>query len=189
MKHLLLGFVLAGAVLAATCAKDSSLPPAPNAPSGSSDAQGGGSSPDAATILFGNDGVGSSFAPNLQHDGSGHAKDNLIPRNVVIDLGGTVTFKMGFSGVHQVAIYKPGVEASDIRTTAAFLSSGGRGCPPVPLINDPQNREAVVGTQACSGGSSTLTYTFKTPGKYLVICTFLPHFNVGMYGWVTVRDR
>jgi plastocyanin len=40
----------------------------------------------------------------------------------------------------------------------------------------------------CSGGSSTLTFTFKTAGRFLVICTFLPHFQTGMYGWVTVRD-
>jgi plastocyanin len=189
MKNILLGFVLAGAFLAATCAGENSLPPAPSAPTGSTSAQGGGSSPDSATILFGRDDIGSPFPPPSGHDQSGHARDNLVPRNVVVDLGGTVTFKMGFSGVHAIAVYKPGTEPGDIRTTAPFLTSGGRGCPPVPLINDPLNREAVVGSQACAGGSSTLTYTFKTPGRYLVICTFLPHFNVGMYGWVTVRDR
>ncbi len=189
MKKVTLGFLLAGAFLAATCTQQGTLPPTPNAPTGTTTAQGGGNSPDSATIVFGNDGVGSEFPPPSGHDQSGHARDNLIPRNVVIDRGGTVTFKMGVGGVHQVAIYKPGTDAGDIRTTPAFLTSGGRGCPPVPLINDPQNREAVVGTQMCAGGSSTLTYTFNTPGKYLVICTFLPHFNVGMYGWVTVRDR
>ena len=32
--------------------------------------------------------------------------------------------------------------------------------------------------------------TFSAPGKYLVICTFLPHFvEFEMYGWVVVRDR
>lgn len=69
-----------------------------------------------------------------------------------------------------------------------FLTSGGRGCPPVPLINDSQNRVAVVGTQMCSGGAST-PFTFKTAGGFLVICTYLPHFQAGMYGWVEVRDR
>jgi plastocyanin len=33
------------------------------------------------------------------------------------------------------------------------------------------------------------SYTFTEPGRYLVICTFFPHFNVGMYGWVVVRAR
>lgn len=189
MKKVTLGFLLAGAFLAATCGQQGTVPPTPNAPTGITSSQGGGNSPDAAEILFGSDGIGSHFPAPSGHDASGNARDNLIPRNVVIDVGGTVTFRMGFSGVHAVAIYKPGTDASDIRTTPAFLTSAGRGCPPVPLINDPLNREAVVGTQACAGGSSTLTYTFKTPGKYLVICTFLPHFNSGMYGWVTVRDR
>jgi plastocyanin len=189
MKKVMLGFLLVGALLAATCAQQGTLPSIPNAPTGSIASQGGGSSGSTAEILFGNDGVGSHFPPPSGHDASGNGRDNLIPRNVVIDLGGTVTFKMGFSGVHQVAIYKPGVEPDDIRIVPPFLASGGRGCPPVPLIDDPQNREAVVGTQMCAGGSSTLTYTFKTAGKFLVICTFLPHFNTAMYGWVTVRDR
>jgi plastocyanin len=189
MKKVMLGFLLVGAFLAATCTQPGTLPSTPNAPNGSINAQGGGNSPDSATIQFGNDGVGSHFPPPSGHDASGNGRDNLIPRTVVIDKGGTVTFKMGFSGVHQVAIYAPGTDPDSIRTTPQFLTSGGRGCPPVPLINDPQNRIAVVGTQACSGGSSTLTFTFKTAGKFLVICTFLPHFQTGMYGWVEVRDR
>ena len=188
MKRVMLGFLLVGAFLAATCAQQGTLPSIPNAPTGAITSQGGGNSPGSAEILFGNDGVGSHFPPPSGHDASGNGRDNLIPRNVVISRGGTVTFKMGFGGVHQVAIYKPGTDPSDIRTAPAFLTSGGRGCPPVPLINDPQNREAVVGTQMCAGGSSTLTFTFKTSGKFLVICTFLPHFQTGMYGWVTVRD-
>jgi hypothetical protein len=28
---------------------------------------------------------------------------------------------------------------------------------------------------------------FDEPGRYLVICAVLPHFNVGMYGWVEVK--
>ena len=40
----------------------------------------------------------------------------------------------------------------------------------------------------CSGGAST-PFTFKTAGGFLVICTYLPHFQAGMYGWVEVRDR
>jgi plastocyanin len=46
-----------------------------------------------------------------------------------------------------------------------------------------------VSDQLCEGGSPAPTWTFTTPGRYLVICTFLPHFETGMYGWVTVRDR
>ena len=28
----------------------------------------------------------------------------------------------------------------------------------------------------------------KNPGTYLVICMFIPHLDVGMYGWVIVRE-
>jgi plastocyanin len=43
-------------------------------------------------------------------------------------------------------------------------------------------------THAC-GSSWQAQYTFHAPGRYLVICAFLPHFEVGMYGWVEVRGR
>jgi hypothetical protein len=115
----------------------------------------------------------------------------MTPRRttVVIDRNGTVRFELPPT-VHQVAIYRPGTEPEDIRTTAAFLTPGGQGCPPVPLINDPQNRLSVLGAQACAGGPTVLNYTFTLAGRHLVICTFLPHFvNVQMYGWVNVRDR
>lgn len=176
--------VLLIAVLAATCSEQGSVPPLPNAPTGSLTAKPGAS----VTVDFGRDHLGSEFPPPLGHDQSVHAKDKISPRNVVIDAGSTVTFRMGVSGVHQVAIYQPGTEPEDIRTVPPFLSPAETGCPPVPRINDPQNRVAVVSAQVCAGGSAAPSFTFTTPGKYLVICTFLPHFNIGMYAWVTVRD-
>jgi plastocyanin len=187
MKKVMLGFLLVGAFLAATCAQQGTLPSIPNAPTGTITSQGGGSSPAAATMVFGIDTIGSPFNPASGHDQSGHARDNVVPRNVVIDRGGTVTFKMGVGGVHQVAIYRPGTDPGDINTTLVTFPPTPP-CPPVPLINDPTNRVTVLGAQACNGGPTAPTFTFNTPGKYLVICTFLPHFNVGMYGWVTVRD-
>ena len=141
----------------------------------------------SATIEFGRDDLGSPFPPPSGHDQSGHSRDSLFPREVVIDKGGTVTFVMGASGVHEVAIYRPGTDAKDINT--ALLDPPAKGCPPVPIINDPNNRVAVVSDQVCEGGSRTPTWTFTTPGRYLVICDFLPHFQAGMYGWVSVRDR
>jgi hypothetical protein len=189
MKKVTLGFLLAGAFLAATCTQQGTLPPTPNAPTGTTNAQGGGNSPSTATMKFGMDHLGSPFPPGSEHDASAHAKDNLVPRTVVIDLNGTVTFELPPT-VHQIAVYRPGTEPEDIRTTAAFLTPGGRGCPPVPLINDPLNRLAVLNTQACAGGPLTVSRQFTLAGRHLVICTFLPHFvNVQMYGWVIVRDR
>lgn len=155
----------------------------------------GGVSPDkatdqevlSATIEFGRDGLGSPFPPDSGHDASTNSRDSLFPREVVIDKGGTVTFLMGASGVHEVAIYQPGTESGDINTS--LLDAPAPTCPPVPTINDPNHRIAIVSDQGCEGGSQAPTWTFTTPGRYLVICTFLPHFQMGMYGWVTVRDR
>ena len=31
--------------------------------------------------------------------------------------------------------------------------------------------------------------SFLKPGRYLVICAVLPHFNDKMYAWVEVRPR
>ena len=39
-----------------------------------------------------------------------------------------------------------------------------------------------------AGGSTSPSFTFTEPGRYLVICTFLPHFaDAQMYGWVIVK--
>jgi len=143
-----------------------------------------------ATVQFGQPNVGSDFPPVPAHDQSAHAKDNLVPRTVVIDKGGAVTFNT--FGVHEVAIYAPGTEPGDIDTTDLVLTPAG--CPkpgPPPgaplLIDDDINRIALY-AQPCGPGMRTVTHTFNEPGRYLVICAFLPHFQVQMYGWVIVRD-
>ena len=143
--------------------------------------------PDSATVQFGQTNVGTSFPPTSGHDQSAHAVDNMVPRTVVIDKGGTVTFNT--IGVHEVAIYAPGTKPDDIDTSVLKLMPAG--CPrpagaPL-LINDPNNRVAIY-EQPC-GGPRQVTHKFDEPGRYLVICAFLPHFQVQMYGWVEVRDR
>ena len=143
--------------------------------------------PSTATVQFGKPNTGSPFPPTSGHDQSAHAVDNMVPRTVVIDVGGTVTFNV--PGVHQVAIYAPGTEPDDIDTSILVLMPPG--CPRPGgarlLINDPENREALY-AQPC-GAPRVVTHTFTEPGRYLVICAFLPHFEVQMYGWVEVRDR
>jgi plastocyanin len=135
-----------------------------------------------ATVQFGQPNVGSNFGPTSGHDQSAHAKDNLVPREVVIAVGGTVTFNT--FGPHQVAIYDDGTRPEDINT--AIVAPMPPGCPPGPLlINDPNNRVALY-AQPC-GGPRVVTHTFTERGRYLVICAFLPHFEIGMYGWVEVR--
>jgi Tol biopolymer transport system component/plastocyanin len=139
--------------------------------------------PLAATMQFGQTDVGSDFPPAAEHDESSHAKDNVVPRTVVIDRGGTVTFAVP-AGVHQIAIYAPGKAPEDINTGALIPLCPGS----TPrIINDPNGRVALI-THAC-GSAWQSQYTFNTSGRYLVICAFLTHFQVGMYGWVEVRDR
>ena len=190
MKKVPLGFLLAGAFLAATCAQQGTLPPTPNAPTGSTAAsQGGGNSPSAATMTFGTDHLGSGFLPPLGHDRSGNAKHNVVPRTVVIDVDGTVTFQLPPGLGHAVAIYGPGKEPDDVNTTITTAGGGGT-CPPPGLINDPVNRLSNLGTQPCAGGSTSVSFQFTSSGRHLVICRLLPHFVADkMYGWVEVRDR
>jgi hypothetical protein len=65
------------------------------------DASGG--LPMSATIEFGQPDTGSPFPAPSGHDQSSHAKDNLVPRTVVIAQGGTVTFDLSGPGrrIHQ----------------------------------------------------------------------------------------
>ena len=182
MKKLIRSLSLLVAVAGISCVQQSPGRSSPGSASSSLDLQ-----PSAlvlsATINFGNNDLGSDYPPVPPHDQSGHAKDSLFPREVVIDQGGTVTFPMS-GGVHQVAIYDDGTSPKDIDTGITKT-----GCFNVPLIDDSDGRIAVLSDQPCAGGNPSPSYQFDTPGRYLVICTFLPHFEVGMYGWVTVRKR
>lgn len=139
--------------------------------------------PDAtATVLFGNDDAGSPFPPITGHDASGSAKFNLIPRTVTIAEGGSVTYDIFVRfGIHQPALYEPGTTPDDIEVMA------------FPSVNDAGGRVALgdaVGPPA-PGGAATGTWTtpaLNTPGRYLVICNFAPHFaGFDMFGWVNVK--
>jgi plastocyanin len=177
--------LLVAFAFAVACSQTGSAPSSPSAGGGSLAA--GASSPLSATVRFGNDSVGSKFPPASGHDQSGHGRDNLIPRTVVIDQGGTVTFVMG-GPVHQVGIYDDGTRPEEVsRAGAAPIA----GCPPVPYVTgagDP-NLVAILGLPPCGGGQMSVQHTFNTPGRYLVICTFIPHLDAAMYGWVEVRAR
>jgi len=174
--------ILLGLVLAAACAQPGSMPSGPTALGSLAD-----KTPLSATVRFGNDTVGSGFPTPTGHDQSGHARDNMIPRTTVIDQGGTVTFVMG-GPVHQVGIYADGTTPEQVSRVGAATKAG---CPPAPYISgvgDP-NHVATVGQPRCAGGAATVSYTFPNPGRYLVICMFIPHLDLGMYGWVEVREK
>ena len=133
--------------------------------------------PDTATVRFGNPEVGSPFSPQSGHDRSSNAKDNLVPRTVVISHGGQVTFDI--NGFHQVAIYQAGTRPEDITVPPSGL-----------FVNDPSGRIA-LGPRNVPPSTTAWTApagTFSTPGRYLVICNVRPHFaESNMYGWVIVR--
>jgi plastocyanin len=146
-------------------------------------------------MQFGQVNVGSPFPPGSGHDGSAHAADNIVPRTVVIKVNGTVTFNLPAS-VHQINIYKPGTQPEDVdvsitnRTTLAAQGCSGL---PAALLNAPivigtggTNFEAAIPVTCLQ--PTQKTYTFTQPGRYLVICAFLPHFEVGMYAWVEVKE-
>jgi hypothetical protein len=135
------------------------------------------------SVQFGID-AGSPFPPTADHDSSGHATDSLVPRTVVANQGDLVCFDT--SGVHQFAAYEPGIEPADIDPDVTV--SQPAACPPRPLIDDPDGRVDFQ-THPCN---ESRTYGFDTadlsPGRYLVICTFSPHFKNGdMYGWVIIQ--
>ena len=185
---LLLSLAALGIGVAVACTRSASSMSSPTAATAITLAATGGD-PLSATVQFGRDDLGSPFPPPSGHDQSGHSRDSVFPAETVIGAGGTVTFVLGVSGVHEIALYAPGTRPEDIRTTPPFLDAPAATCPPVPTINDPLHRIAILSDQLCEGGAATVAHTFNEPGRYLVICTFLPHFQVGMYGWITVRGR
>jgi plastocyanin len=90
--------------------------------------------------------------------------------------------------VHQVSIYKDGTTVDEVSRAGAAPKAGCGPAPFIPGTGDP-NLVKVLGEPICAGGPATVSYKFDTPGRYLVICAFIPHLNVGMYGWVEVRAR
>ena len=135
-----------------------------------------------ATVRFGNDDVGSPFPPITEHDESGNGKFNLIPRTVTIEQGGTVTYDILVAfGRHQPALYGPGTTPEDIQVMA------------FPNVDDLGGRIDVgpVVAAPAPGVAATGTYTtpvLNTPGRYLMLCNFAPHFaEFNMYGWIDVK--
>lgn len=137
--------------------------------------------PDAsATVRFGTDDAGSSFAPITAHDASGNAKFNLVPKTVAIAEGGSVTYDIFVRfGIHQPAVYEAGSTPDDIQIQA------------FPFVNDTDGRLALGPPVSGSPGTAAWTTpggTFDEPGRYLILCNFAPHFAAfDMYGWVQVK--
>ena len=176
--------VLLATALALPSCQDAAPPVAPDAATPAADAAASaGATATSAIVEFGRD-IGSPFHPATGHDRSLHAKDKLYPRTTVIAAGGTVTFRRG--PVHAVAIYAPGTEPEDIDVTQ-LVPAPVPGLP--PLITD---AGGLLAAEPITAGTiftpQEWSYTFTTPGRYLVICRVLPHFTeASMYGWVIVK--
>jgi hypothetical protein len=140
------------------------------------------------TVEFGRDRLGSPFPPPEEHDASGHARDKLFPREVVLERGGSVTFAMGT--FHQVAIFAPGTRPGDIDASATVDLTAPSGAVIIPdFLIDVSGSALAVGPFSFAPMSWTSPAgTFDEPGLYLVVCTVVPHFvGANMYGWVRVK--
>jgi plastocyanin len=104
----------------------------------------------------------------------------LIPQEVKVKAGGAVNFII--SGFHEPVIYDVGTQPGDINTDLQLPIPPV----PVPLIDDPSNRIFRGVDPRTVPQDRVESVTFDKPGTYLVICGVLPHFNDGMFGFVTV---
>lgn len=122
----------------------------------------------------------------------------MLPYEVEIDAGGAVTFMI--SGVHQILVYGPGRDLDDVQA-AAGSTSPIPGVPPlVDYATDRVYRgldprvlaylplpEPLPDTPANLVVDRVESVNFKEPGRYLVVCGVLPHFQEGMHGYVRVK--
>jgi plastocyanin len=136
-----------------------------------------------ATVSFGAWKTTPAYDRMNQPPAAANNQHEMIPQIAKIKAGGSVNFII--AGLHQVAVYDDGTQPSDIDDTDLLLSS-----PPLPsLINDP-NRRIYRGLDPRPLFPNNIDRVevvhFANPGTYLVICTVLPHFTAGMYGFVKV---
>jgi len=107
----------------------------------------------------------------------------LIPFEAKIKAGGTVNFIIG--GFHLVTVYGPGTEFDDISTAVLTPIPGAPpGFPPV--VDDPKDRIYRGLSPFGLPQDRVEAVNFAVPGRYLAVCTFLPHFQDRMHGFITV---
>lgn len=183
-----LALALLAAALGAACADTA---PTATAPARAASASAPAATAPAATMRFGRLPMTGlhHMAPSAgERSHAGMPMDKVYPHKVVIDRGQSVAFES--FPIHQIAVYGPGTQPTDIRLDAEHLDDVATpfGVFPDVIINDPANRLAVSPLSF-----ETLTWTpdaatFARPGRYLVICTLIFHFlPAKMYGWVEVR--
>ena len=154
-------------------------------------AQSSGNSRMSVTVTFGG-GMNTATPPGVPSPPANH---HVLPNLIEIKAGGAVNFAV--AGFHQIVVYQPGIEASDIvppvfvpPTTNLFMNYN-LGAAYYVGINP---RNANPGTPAAgatvdNGDNRVEAVTFSTPGVYLVVCNVTPHFaRDGMYAYVKVSN-
>jgi plastocyanin len=136
------------------------------------------------TVMFGV-GMNTVLPPNAISNPVNH---HVLPELIHVRTGGVVNFVV--AGFHQIFVYNPGVEASDIQVppSGTFINDTGNtyyqgilpagGPPATPVTTNPSNAQNRVEP-----------VLFTTPGTYLVICNVRGHFLGGMVAYVVVSDH
>jgi hypothetical protein len=154
--------------------------------------------------------VGFGAGMNTNQPGN-PANHHVIPEVVRVNVGDVVNFAV--AGFHIIRVYGNGVKLSDVKAfipdecevnpvpPAQFPSTcGPAGLPPVvppgTLSVYYQGINGLVSPQPgppfalpSPATNRVETVSFLEPGRFLVICAVLPHFNDKMYAWIEVRPR
>ena len=153
--------------------------------------------------------VGFGAGMNTNQPGN-PANHHVIPDSVRVNVGDVVNFAV--AGFHIIRVYGNGVKISDIKAIipdeceinpvppATFPATCG--APPVPVVPTGtlniyyQGINGLVSPQPgppfalpSPATNRIETVSFLEPGRYLVICAVLPHFNDKMFAWIDVRPR
>lgn len=138
---------------------------------------------------------------------------HVIPETIRISVGDVVSFNV--AGLHVIRVYGNGVRLRDVKlnvpgecqvnppqatcdglggTVVPTVPTGNlavyyQGLNPIPLVNPPppppQPPPPFVLPSTAVNRIEPVVFT--EPGRYLVICAVLEHFNDGMMAWIEVR--
>lgn len=141
------------------------------------------------------------------------ANHHVIPETIRMTAGDVLSFNV--AGLHVIRVYGDGVELRDVKLNvpgecqvnppqASCNGLGGtivptvptgdlavfyQGLNAIPLVNPPQPPPPAPPPFATPSIAVNRieSIVFPEPGRYLVICAVLEHFNDAMIAWVEVR--
>jgi hypothetical protein len=150
--------------------------------------KGGSGPPAKTTVSLGE--WNSAFSPPLDRFVATPNTSNMhmvLPFESQIKAGGAVNFVI--SGFHVLGIYGPGTEFEDVNGSIRTNIPGApMGFP--QAVDDSVNR-VYRGLSPWQLSPAPLvdrveSVNFPNPGRYLVVCVFVPHFLERMHGYVNV---